>query len=141
MYIKKIIILCWLTVISNVYASNHHSHPNYKDTPPAAGISTTIKAGYAGYCEIEIINSSFDDVRVGGVFYDGSPLWPFVIYGYESPHYVSLYYDGYCHYGMDLFIESYYYGYRLYSGFTYSESTIRIVPYLKNRVKAEVVSH
>lgn len=140
MNLKPIVFACLLASISNSYADNHHGHYDPKDTAQLEiKASPSMQANYAGLCEIEIINSSFDDVRVRGVFDDGYPLWPFVIYSYESPHYISLYYDGYCHYGMDLFIDTYYDGYPIYSGYTYRKSTVFISPYLREKVKAEVV--
>ena len=90
-----------------------------------------------GYCEVEIINSSYDNVTVYGRFDDGSSLIPFNIYSFERPYYISLYYYNYCHRDMFLDIVTFS-GYHVYSGYTNTESTIRIVPYLANQVKAEV---
>lgn len=134
MKFKSIAMACLLGFVSGTYADNRHVHPQDKNTTTTAVPS--VKAKYAGYCEIEIINQSYDDVRVNGVFDDGLPLEPFTIYSYEAPHYISLFYYGYCHYGMDLYIDSYY-GYNLYSGFTKRESTVRIVPYLKQNATAD----
>jgi hypothetical protein len=137
MKLNKFLIGCLIAFFSNAYADNHHVHPEKGDTAPENQVPS-IKAKYAGFCEIEIINQSYDDVRVNGVFDDGMSLEPFTIYSYESPHYISLYFYGYCHYGMNLYIDSFY-GYNLYSGYTTRESTIRIVPYLKNRAKADII--
>lgn len=136
MKFKKAILGCALALFSSVYAAdNHHVYPNDKSLNTPA---QSVQAKYAGFCEIEIINNSFDDVRVSGVFDDGIPLIPFSIYSFEGPHYISLFYYGYCHYGMNLFIDSYS-GYNIYSAFTPRETTIRIYPYLKNKVKAELI--
>ncbi len=137
MKFKKTLIGCMLALFSSAYADNHHIHPQQGNTS-SENQMPSLQAKYAGFCEIEIINQSYDDIRVNGVFDDGMPIEPFTIYSYESPHYISLYYYGYCHYGMNLYIDSFY-GYNLYSGFTTRESTIRIVPYLKNKAKAVIV--
>lgn len=134
MRFKSIAMGCMLALISNVYSDNHHVHPQEKATPETAAPS--LQAQYAGYCEIEIINQSNDDVRVNGTFDDGSPLQPFTIYSYEAPHYISLFFYGYCHYGMDLYIDSYA-GYHLYSGYIRRESTVRIVPYLRQNATTD----
>ena len=134
MKLKSITMGCLLALFSSTYAANHHVHPEDKTTPKVA---PAIQAKYAGYCEIEIINQSYDDVRVSGVFDDGMPLDPFTIYSWESPHYISLFYYGYCHYGMNLYIDSYY-GYNLYSAYTPRETTVRIVPYLKEKATVKV---
>jgi hypothetical protein len=126
---------CMLALVSSAYADNHHVHPQDNKTVETA--APLLKANYAGYCEIEIINQSYDDVRVNGTFDDGTPLQPFTIYSYEAPHYISLFFYGYCHYGMNLYIDSYY-GYNLYSGYTTRESTVRIVPYLRQNATADV---
>lgn len=134
MKIKSLILVCCLNLCSSVFADNKHMHPSIdsiKDRP------ITAEMKWPGYCEIEIINQSYDDVRVFGVFDDGTTMQPFNIYSYESPHYISLFYYGYCHAGMDLDIDSFG-GYHLYGSYTRRQSTIRIVPYLANKAKVEV---
>ncbi len=141
MKLKIFTMSCLLALFSCSYASNIHLHP--EDTNKAAEKSATdkvvpsLKAKYAGFCEIEIVNNSFDDVRVYGTYDDGLPLIPFTHYSFEAPHYISMFYYGYCHYGMNLYIDSYY-GYNLYSGYTQTGSTVRILPFLKNKAKAEL---
>ena len=125
MKLKSIAISCLVALCPSVYATNTHVHPEDKTKEAVTSAAPAVQAKYAGFCEIEIINQSSDDVRVSGTFDDGAPLYPFTIYSYEAPHYISLFYYGYCHYGMDLYIDSYY-GYPLYAGYTRRESTIRI---------------
>lgn len=139
MKLKSITMGCLVALCSSAYAANNHVHPEDKSGEKAAA-APAVQAKYAGFCEIEIINQSYDDVRVSGTFDDGYPLQPFTIYSYEAPHYISLFYYGYCHYGMNLYIDSYY-GYTLYAAYTPRESTVRIVPYLKEKAKAELVTH
>jgi hypothetical protein len=94
--------------------------------------------GWPGYCEIEIINQSNNDVNVYGVYDDGIALAPFSIYSYEFPHYISLYYYGYCHAGMNLYIDTFY-GSSVYAGYVSRYSTIRIVPSLfGGKIQAQV---
>ncbi len=126
----KTLALAFLMGLSApLFAANQHTHANAQDTAPAAAEQSKgqNKMGWPGYCEIEIINHSYDDVRVYGVYDDGVALTPFTVYSYESPHYISLYYYGYCHSGMDLYIDTVY-GAHVYSGYTPRYSTIRIVP-------------
>lgn len=134
MKLKTIALGSLLALVSSAYADNQHVHPQDKNTVNTA--APMVKANYAGYCEIEIINQSYDDVRVNGTFDDGMPLDPFTIYSFEAPHYINLFYYGYCHYGMNIFIDSYY-GYNLYSGYTTRESTVRIVPYLRQNANMD----
>ncbi len=126
----KTIVLAFLMGLSApLFAANKHVHANAQDTAPTVTEQSKAqsKMGWPGYCEIEIINHSYDDVRVYGIFDDGVALSPFSVYSYESPHYISLYYYGYCHSGMDLYIDTFY-GDHVYSGYVPRYSTIRIVP-------------
>jgi hypothetical protein len=140
MKFKTIALSCLLAFVSSAYATaTHHTHPQDKATTETATdkVTSGVQVKYPGYCEIEIINQSYDDIRVNGVFDDGTSLASFTVYSFEAPHYISLFYYGYCHYGMNLYIDSYY-GYNLYSAYTTRESTVRIVPYLKDKAKVEV---
>ncbi len=120
----RFFIFVFFLVCSNVWAvENIHLYPSSK--VPLAAKKQVDDLKYPGYCEIEIINNSYYDVRVFGTFDDGEELRPFRIYPHEYPHYISLYYYGYCHYGMDLYIETLA-GYRIYSGYTRRYDTIYI---------------
>lgn len=133
MKLKMLILGLCINFCSSVFASAPYLHPyanNSDKQSPAKGVS------YAGYCDIEIINNSFDDVRVYGVFDDGASLYPFNVYSFDAPSTISLYYYGYCHSGMDLYINTFS-GAPIYAGYTERGTTIRILPYLKNLVKAE----
>ncbi len=134
MKLNALIVGLCMSLCSTVFAANQHVHPDTdkSDTKP---IEKNLK--WPGYCEIEVINTSYDDVRVYGVFDDGLPLSPFNIYSFEAPHYISLYYYGYCHAGMNLYVDAWS-GYHVYAGYTPRGSSIRIVPYLANQLKAEV---
>lgn len=110
-----------------LFAANQHFHTSMPAPVVADGVNAQNKMGWPGYCEIEIINHSYDDVRVYGVYDDGVGLAPFTIYSYESPHYISLYYYGYCHSGMDIYIDTLY-GAHVFSGYVPRYTTIRIVP-------------
>lgn len=135
MNFKALLFMLSCSLMSTAFAdANHHTYPQ---STPTENTATDKQIQWPGYCEIEIINQSYDDVRVYGVFDDGTPLVPFNVYAYEAPHYISLYYYGYCHAAMELDIDSLSTGYHLFSGYTRRNSTIRIVPYM-NQVKAEV---
>lgn len=131
MKLKSVIFACALSLCSSVFAvNNQHIHPK------ASTIDSPSIVERAGNCEIEIVNRSYSNVHVNGVFDDGSSLRPFNVYSFESPHYISLYYYGYCHAGMDLYIDTFE-GDNLYSGFIRRQTTITIVPYLNNQVRVE----
>ncbi len=136
MKLRSLILGLCVGLCSTVFAANQHVHPQADKTDNKAMAAQ--KVGYPGYCEIEVINSSFSNVTVYGVFDDGLALSPFNVYSFESPHYISLYYYGYCHAGMNLYIDTWS-GYHIYAGYTPTGSTVRVVPYLANQLKAEVV--
>lgn|SRR3990167_886978 len=127
----RVFVLISLLVgsFSSLWAANQHVHANAArdNTSVDQSFSGAKKLEWPGYCQIEIINHSYDDVRVFGVFDDGVSLEPFSIYSHESPHYISLFYYGYCHDGMDLYIDSFS-GAHVYSGYVRRYSTIRVVP-------------
>ena len=121
-----------------VFAENHHQHPQATPQEQQDNATNGKVASWAGYCEIEIINNSYEDVSVYGIFDDGSTVGPFNIYSFEAPHYISLYYYGYCHSGMDLYIDSWS-GYHLYAGYTPRRTTIRVIPpYLTKQARVDV---
>jgi hypothetical protein len=134
MKLKSFLFVLCFSLFTNVFAANTHLHPK-ADAADKKSMAQNLT--YPLYCQIEIINDSFTDVNVFGTFDDGSTI-NFNIYRYESPHYVSLFYYFYCHSGMYLTIQSPYY--TVYSGWTDVNSTIRIVPYLKNEAKATVTT-
>jgi len=138
MKLKAIAMSCLMALGSSAYTMNNHIHP--EDKSGAVPGAPALKTKLAGYCEIEVINQSYRDVLVSGTFDDGYPLDPFILYSFELPHYISLFYNGYCHYGMDLYIDSAY-GYPLYSAYTRGGTTVRIVPYLKDKAKVELAKH
>jgi hypothetical protein len=116
------------SLFTNVFAANIHLHPKANT---ASKKSNSKSLTYPGPCELEIINDSFTDVNVYGLFDDYTSI-SFNIYRFESPHYISLYYGNYnpyCHSGMYLTITSPYN--TVYNGWANVHSTIRIVPYLK----------
>jgi hypothetical protein len=136
MKIKALLFACCLGLLSSGYADNRHAHSQANNTN--ADVKTAAKGAMTpGFCEIEIINDSFDDVHVSGVFDDGEVLIPFNIYSFAGPHYIDLFYDGYCHAGMTLYVDTFS-GSRVYAGYTPIHSTIHVVPFLGNQAKVEV---
>jgi hypothetical protein len=79
----------------------------------------------AATCLIKITNDSEQNILVSGQFEDGSHLNPFIIYAYESPQYISLYYYNSCHGIMSIRIETDK-GLKLYDQETYVNSRIKI---------------
>lgn len=121
----RTLVLLFTLIFGNVWAAeNVHYFPNDDATSLKSSISEQ-NFKYPGYCEIEIVNNSNYTVIVSGVFSDGSDLIPFRIYPFEYPHYISLYYYGWCHYGMDIYIQTLD-GYRVYSGYTRRYDSIYI---------------
>lgn len=126
MKLKLYLFLLTLFCFTQSYAANEHLHPNIDNRGTPVKIEKPT-LGWPGYCEIEIMNHSYRDVRVSGVFDDGIGLEPFTVYSFESPHYISLFYYGYCHDGMDLYINDFY-GNSVFSGYVRRYSSIRVVP-------------
>lgn len=128
MKLKSLLFLVCFSLFTNVFAVNLHINPK-ADSEDKKSIAKGVT--YPGYCQIEIINDSFTDVSVFGTYDDGSSVG-FDIYRFDAPHYISLFYNFYCHSQMYITIQSPYY--TLYSGWTNVNSTIRILPYLKKKV-------
>ncbi|KTD53049.1 hypothetical protein Lqui_0004 [Legionella quinlivanii] len=137
MKLKALLFVSCFGLLGSSYAENHHVYP--KADAVQAQASTQKGAMLPGYCEIEVINSSFDNVTVYGTFDDGTTLTPFDVYTFESPHYIDLFYYGYCHKTMYLDIVTFS-GYHIYSGYTRVNSTVRIVPYLNKQPKFKLES-
>jgi hypothetical protein len=138
MKLKSLLFICCFSLLSSAFADNRHIHPRANDKVDAK--SAAKGARWPGYCEIEVVNRSNDDVNVFGTFDDGSTMDPFTIhrFGYDAPQFISLYYYGYCHSGMNLYVETVRGGYRLYTGYTPVGSIVEVVPYLANQQKVEV---
>ncbi len=137
MKLKALFLASFFLVSTSLFAdANHHVYP---EADSAQSNSKKEGLKWPGYCEIEVINDSFSNVRVYGIFDDGVMLRPFNIYTFEYPHYISLFYYGYCHAGMDLYVETLS-GYRVYSGYTPTNSTLHIVSYMtKEKPKVELI--
>lgn len=140
MRLKTLLFVCGLGVMSSLFAANRHVHPSADADKSQTAVAN--KAMMPGFCEIEIINRSFDNVTVFGTYEDNALIIPFDIFANSYPHYVSLYYrdfDGIyrCHNSMYISIETFNH-YPVYSTYTRVGSTINIVPYLNKQIKAEV---
>lgn len=137
MKIKSVLFACCLGLMGTAVAGNRHTHPKADvNNASVSAEKNTKNAMSPRYCEIELVNNSYDNVTVYGQFDDGSTLSPFNLYTGEYDS-ISLDYYGYCHRDMYLDIVTFS-GYHIYSGYTRSGSTVRIVPYLTNQVKAEI---
>ncbi len=129
---KSIALLlgCLLFLSSSLFASTRHNHPQ-------VNAQATQKMAWAGNCEVEINNQSYTDVQVFGVFDDGVYLDPFNIYSFSPSHYISLYYNGYCHAGIDLDIDTFT-GYHVFGYYVRRGTTVLIVPDMMNRLRATI---
>ena len=81
---------------------------------------------YPGYCQIELINDSHENVMVHAAFDDGSSS-AFPMQARDHPHYISLFYNHYCHSGVEVRVTDQ----RgiLYHAWTRVSATVRIVPH------------
>lgn len=114
---RTLLLILSLLVGSSWANTNGFPHSEIKSLKSSKELTTP------GYCQIEIVNHSNYVIRVFGVFDDGEELRTFRMYPHEYPHYISLFYYGYCHYGMNLDIETLS-GYRIYSGYTRRYDTV-----------------
>jgi hypothetical protein len=124
---KNLILLLVVSLIASTSfatSAQYHLYPNAKIEDIKKSSKNTLKA--APSCLIKITNDSHDDILVYGTFDDGTPLQPFMIYAYESSHYISLFYYGFCHAGMDVNIDTTS-GLRLYNQYTWVNTRLRIV--------------
>lgn len=110
----------FLTNIAIALPTTIHTHRGIEQAPKPEKIQLS-----ASSCLIKITNDSHYDVIVSGRFDDGSMLEPFMIYAYENPHFISLYYYNICHGVMDIEINTSY-GLKLYDQETYVNSKIRV---------------
>lgn len=116
-------------------SQNRHYYPAAEKVE-AKTLTKDAKAKFFG-CDIEIINDSFSSVLVSGYYDDRMPLIPFSIYSFEFSHYIDMFYSGYCHSWMYLTIETFEH-YPVFSSYVYTGSTIHIVPWFHNTIKANV---
>jgi len=124
MKLKALLTVACLGLVSAGYAADFHVHAGAEK----AAKSNQQGATSPGYCQIEIINDTFDDLNVYGRFDDNSALIPFVMKYRSAAQYVSLYYAGYCHQGMDFYIETTS-GKFKYNGFTPVGKTIKVTQF------------
>lgn len=118
------IVISLIAFTSFASTSQYHLYPKAKIEDLKLNTNNNAKA--APSCLIKITNDSHDDILIYGTFDDGTPLQPFIIYAYESSHYISLFYYGFCHAGMDINIETTS-GLRLYNQYTWVNTRLRIV--------------
>lgn len=121
MKFKWLLLIGCLGLSTLSFADNIHVHPPMRmsDSQLADKKPTTL-----GYCQIEIVNGTSDNLLVSGYFDDGYYLDPFFVYGVNRSGflgYVSLYYyninyaDFICNDSMTLYIDNTYTKRRIYS--------------------------
>lgn len=144
MKLKALLLCIGLGLASSGFAAdNRHYHPSERDAPKTsetAPVKVTVKAMSPDFCEIEVINNSYENVLVYGRFEDGAELAPFPIYFGEYPHYINMFYYGYCHGYIDLNIDSFN-RYRMFRGRVFVGESIPAVPYLMNKTSAQDKAH
>lgn len=138
---KPLLFVCCLGLLSSVFADNRHLPVNANDAEAKAAAQAAVKRVKSpSYCEIEIINYSYNELRAWGRVSNGAILSPFYIPAQDnSSHHIDLYdyHYGYCPEGMDLTISTVN-GYIVYSQFTRPDTTVKLVPYL-NKARAEIL--
>ena len=111
---------------SNPYLHTDDSSMNASKMSQNVITSETAKTMGSTDCMITIKNNGIYDVRVYGRFDDGTYLTTFTIpWLKDDIAYVSLYYYGYCHGGMDFYIDTVNGKYK-YNGYTPVGKTITI---------------
>ena len=132
MKFKAVLFVCCLGLLPSAFADNRHTHPQANNDAKSG------TKNVRNNCEIEIINESNTPVHVTGVFPDdGSSLIPFDIYPYSGPQYIDLYYYGYCHGGMYLYLHTFT-GYRVHGGYTPVDTSIYLRPSYGRQLKAVI---
>lgn len=135
MKLKSLLLVASFSLLAHAYAANVHTHPK-TDTTDKNAVAKGLT--YPGYCQIEIINDSLYDIHVSGTFDDNAPL-DFFAYRYDAPHYINMYYYGYCHSSMYLTLQAAQWPYQtFYSNWTSVDSTIRVGTFFNKEVTAEV---
>jgi hypothetical protein len=129
MKLKSLLFVLSMGLLTQAFATNVHMHPKADKPSMSKGVN------YPGYCEIEVINDSYSDAHIYGTFDDHSNT-KFDVPRYDSAHYINLFYYFYCHDGMFITIETNAGGV-IGWGWVDTNTTVRIVPYLKNKAKVE----
>ncbi len=133
----KFVVLLFLSLgLAQAFAATEHAHSKKQSNEMKM---TAKSVQWPGNCEITIINNSYDDLNVYGIFDDGERVG-FNVYRNDPPHHVSLFYYGYCHYDMFLDIVTFS-GYPVYSGYPTVDTVIEIVPWWASKPKAEIKSN
>ena len=86
------------------------------------------RASARQYCSIEIINNRHDTASVLVRYDDGSTVH-MLVHAFDAPHYVSLFYHGYCRSGAHVRVETLPHHIVIYDRWTHVDSTVRMVPY------------
>ena len=122
MKLKSLLLLSCLCFLPASFAGNIHFNPQITETEKQ---SIANQLGAPGPCQIEIINNSSYDLMVYGRFDNDVYLIPFLMKYWGASQYVSLYYNNFCHLGMDFYIETTD-GKVKYNGYTPVGKTINI---------------
>jgi hypothetical protein len=115
---KWILTIATMILFNLCFAADTNTH-FYPLNPPSN------KPEFTSPCLIKISNDSQYDILISGMFDDNSQMPPFIIYAFEQPQFISLYYYNLCHGIMHIGIETTS-GIKLYQQETYVNSRIRI---------------
>ena len=132
MKLKSLLLVCGVSLFNNVYAGNIHTHQPSNNLVQAAADKAVMRPSN---CQIEIINNSYNDVRVFGIF-DDSTTVDFFVYRYDPVQYIDLYYHGYCHPNMFITLQTPYS--TIYSNYTDVYSTLTVYPSLAKATMEKV---
>jgi hypothetical protein len=127
MKLKAVLFLMCLGLLTHAMAANLYFHPRATQKDRNQFFPNPD-------CYIELINDSYEDVNVYGIFDDGISV-NFSMYSFDAPYHIDLFYDSFCHSHMYLNIETY--TGTIYSGWTEVNTSFHIVPYM-HTLKAEV---
>lgn len=126
MHIKPVLMACSLVIAATAVSAAPNAHGSlHKGESVEAPADARLKRGY----DIEVVNDSYDDLRVYAQYEDGCWIEPFNIYRYEYPHTIDTYHNGYFN-NMRVTIDTFR-NYRVYDAITRPGSSVRIVPGIK----------
>lgn len=134
MKLKSLMVSLCLSACSMAFAGEQPLNAQGNGAGPLAA-SKNLSA--PGYCEVELINQSYDNVTVYGTYEDGVSMKPFNMYRYDTYH-IPLYYYYSCHSSIYLDIVTFN-GAHIYSSWTRTGQIVRIVPsYFSGQLKVEL---
>jgi hypothetical protein len=122
MKLKSLMVSLCLSACSVAFAGQQSfTQVNGSDPLPASK-----HLSVPGYCEVEVINQSYDNITVYGTYENGVSIEPFSMYQYDTYH-IPLYYNYTCSDKIYVDIVTFK-GVHIYSAWTRVGQILRIVP-------------